>query len=76
MKLNDKDPEKITETLSKRYRNQQKVAQRNRSEDAFRPSSTPASTYDPHTQYFAQNINQFQHQHVTIAGGIGRFTNR
>ena len=54
MKLNDKDLEEITETLSKRYRNQQKVAQRNRSEDAFQTFINAfASTYDPHTQYFS-----------------------
>ena len=54
MKLNDKDLEEITETLGKRYRNQQKIALRNRSEDAFQTFINAfATTFDPHTQYFS-----------------------
>jgi carboxyl-terminal processing protease len=54
MKLNDKDLEEIVETLGKRYRNQRKVALRNRSEDAFQTFINAfASTFDPHTQYFS-----------------------
>ena len=54
MKLNDKDLEEIVDTLGKRYRNQQKVALRNRSEDAFQTFINAfASTFDPHTQYFS-----------------------
>ena len=54
MKLNDKDLEEITETLSKRYRNQQKIALRNRSEDAFQTFINAfATAFDPHTQYFS-----------------------
>ena len=54
MKLNDKDLEEITETLAKRYRNQQKIALRNRSEDAFQTFINAfATTFDPHTQYFS-----------------------
>ena len=54
MKLNDKALDEIAETLSKRYRNQQKVALRNRSEDAFQTFINAfASTFDPHTQYFS-----------------------
>jgi carboxyl-terminal processing protease len=54
MKLNDKELAEITETLGKRYRNQQKVALRNRSEDAFQTFINAfASTFDPHTQYFS-----------------------
>jgi len=40
--------------LAKRYRNQQKVALRNRSEDAFQTFINAfAATFDPHTQYFS-----------------------
>lgn len=54
MKLNDKNLEEIAETLGKRYRNQQKVTLRNRSEDAFQTFINAfASTFDPHTQYFS-----------------------
>jgi carboxyl-terminal processing protease len=54
MKLNDKDLEEIGETLAKRYRNQQKIALRNRSEDAFQTFINAfAATFDPHTQYFS-----------------------
>lgn len=54
MRLNDKDWEEIAETLGKRYRNQQKVALRNRSEDAFQTFINAfATTFDPHTQYFS-----------------------
>ncbi len=54
MKLNDKELEEIAETLGKRYRNQQKVALRNRSEDAFQTFINAfAATFDPHTQYFS-----------------------
>jgi len=54
MKLNDKDMVEIGETLSKRYRNQQKIALRNRSEDAFQTFINAfAATFDPHTQYFS-----------------------
>ena len=54
MKLNDKDLVEIGETLSKRYRNQQKIALRNRSEDAFQTFINAfAATFDPHTQYFS-----------------------
>lgn len=54
MKLNDKDLDEISETLEKRYRNQRKVALRNRSEDAFQTFINAfASTFDPHTQYFS-----------------------
>jgi carboxyl-terminal processing protease len=54
MKLNDKELEEIAETLAKRYRNQQKVALRNRSEDAFQTFINAfAATFDPHTQYFS-----------------------
>ena len=67
MKLNDKDLVEIGETLSKRYRNQQKIALRNRSEDAFQTFiNACAATFDPHTQYFSPrtsinfNINIFK----------------
>lgn len=54
MKLNDKELEEIAETLAKRYRNQQKAALRNRSEDAFQTFINAfAATFDPHTQYFS-----------------------
>ena len=54
MKLNDKALDEIAETLAKRYRNQQKVALRNRSEDAFQTFINAfAATFDPHTQYFS-----------------------
>ena len=54
MKLNDKELDEIAETLTKRYRNQQKVALRNRSEDAFQTFINAfAATFDPHTQYFS-----------------------
>ncbi|MBL6709101.1 MAG: carboxy terminal-processing peptidase [Pseudomonadales bacterium] len=54
MKLNDTDLEEIAETLAKRYRNQQKIALRNRSEDAFQTFINAfAATFDPHTQYFS-----------------------
>jgi carboxyl-terminal processing protease len=54
MKLNDKELDEIAETLAKRYRNQQKVALRNRSEDAFQTFINAfAATFDPHTQYFS-----------------------
>ena len=54
MKLGDKELSDIAETLSKRYRNQRKVALRNRSEDAFQTFINAfATTFDPHTQYFS-----------------------
>ena len=54
MKLNDKALDEITETLSKRYRNQRKIALRNRSEDAFETFINAfATTFDPHTRYFS-----------------------
>ena len=73
MKLNDKDLEEITETLGKRYRNQQKIALRNRSEDAFQTFINAfATTFDPHTQYFSPRTSKNFNINMSLSlEGIG-----
>ena len=54
LKLTDKEPEKITELLIKRYENQLNRVQQTISEDAYRMYMNSLTlSYDPHTQYFS-----------------------
>ena len=71
--LNDKEPEEISEILTKRLRNQIKMAKRNKSEDAFQLYMNAfASTFDPHTQYFSPRTSENFNINMSLSlEGIG-----
>ena len=73
MKLNDKDVEKIGESLTKRYKNRLKQALQTKSEDAFQIYlNSFATTYDPHTQYFSPRTSQNFNINMSLSlEGIG-----
>lgn len=59
LKLTDKQPEKITELLIKRYENQLNRVQQTISEDAYRMYMNALTlSYDPHTQYFSPRATE------------------
>ncbi len=54
LKLSDKEMDKISELLKKRYSSQLKRIQQNNAEDAYRIYMNALTlSYDPHTQYFS-----------------------
>lgn len=54
LKIAGKDPAKIQETLTKRYKNQQARLNQTRAEDIFQAYiNTFAMSYDPHTNYLS-----------------------
>ena len=71
--LNDKEPAEISEILTKRLRNQIKMAKRNKSEDAFQLYMNAfASTFDPHTQYFSPRTSENFNINMSLSlEGIG-----
>jgi carboxyl-terminal processing protease len=73
MKLGDKTMEEISEQLRKRYRNQLKIAVRNKSEDAFQAYINAfAHTYDPHTEYFSPRTSENFNINMSLSlEGIG-----
>ncbi|MEE4283501.1 MAG: carboxy terminal-processing peptidase [Pseudomonadales bacterium] len=73
MKLNDKEVEKIGESLTKRYKNRLKQAVQTKSEDAFQVYlNSFATTYDPHTQYFSPRTSQNFNINMSLSlEGIG-----
>ena len=73
MKLSDKTMEEISEQLRKRYRNQLKIAVRNKSEDAFQAYINAfAHTYDPHTEYFSPRTSENFNINMSLSlEGIG-----
>ena len=73
LRLSDKTPEEIVETLTKRVRNQIKMLKRNKSEDAFQVYMNAfASTYDPHTQYFSPRTSENFNINMSLSlEGIG-----
>ncbi len=73
MKLSDKPMEEIAEQLRKRYRNQLKIAVRNKSEDAFQAYINAfAHTYDPHTEYFSPRTSENFNINMSLSlEGIG-----
>lgn len=73
LRLNDKDPDEIVDTLTKRLRNQMKMLKRNKSEDAFQVyMNSFASTYDPHTQYFSPRTSENFNINMSLSlEGIG-----
>ena len=72
-KLADKELEKISETLHKRYKNRLKQALQTKSEDAFQLYMNAfATTYDPHTQYFSPRTSQNFNINMSLSlEGIG-----
>ena len=73
LRLNDKDDVEISEILTKRLRNQIKMAKRNKSEDAFQLyMNSFASTFDPHTQYFSPRTSENFNINMSLSlEGIG-----
>lgn len=73
LRLNDKSPEDILDTLTKRLRNQLKMLERNKSEDAFQVYMNAfASTFDPHTQYFSPRTSENFNINMSLSlEGIG-----
>ena len=73
MTLGDKTLDEIATTLEKRYRNQLKIAMRNRSEDAFQTFMNAfASSFDPHTQYFSPRSSENFNINMSLSlEGIG-----
>ena len=73
LRLNDKEPSEISEILTKRLRNQIKMANRNKSEDAFQLYMNAfASTFDPHTQYFSPRTSENFNINMSLSlEGIG-----
>ena len=73
LRLNDKEPTEISEILTKRLRNQIKMANRNKSEDAFQLYMNAfASTFDPHTQYFSPRTSENFNINMSLSlEGIG-----
>ena len=73
LRLNDKDDSEVAEILTKRLRNQIKMAKRNKSEDAFQLYMNAfASTYDPHTQYFSPRTSENFNINMSLSlEGIG-----
>jgi carboxyl-terminal processing protease len=73
MRLNDKPLEDVAEQLRKRYRNQLKIAVRNKSEDAFQAYINAfAHTYDPHTEYFSPRTSENFNINMSLSlEGIG-----
>ena len=73
MKLSAKTMEEISEQLRKRYRNQLKIAVRNKSEDAFQAYINAfAHTYDPHTEYFSPRTSENFNINMSLSlEGIG-----
>lgn len=73
MRLNDKEYSEIAEILTKRLRNQIKMAKRNKSEDAFQLYMNAfASTFDPHTQYFSPRTSENFNINMSLSlEGIG-----
>lgn len=73
MKLNDKEVEKIGESLTKRYKNRLKQAVQTKSEDSFQVYlNSFATTYDPHTQYFSPRTSQNFNINMSLSlEGIG-----
>jgi carboxyl-terminal processing protease len=73
LRLNDKDDTEIAEILTKRLRNQIKMAKRNKSEDAFQLYMNAfASTFDPHTQYFSPRTSENFNINMSLSlEGIG-----
>ncbi len=71
--LNDKEPAEISEILTKRLRNQIKMANRNKSEDAFQLYMNAfASNFDPHTQYFSPRTSENFNINMSLSlEGIG-----
>ena len=73
MKLSDTPMQEISEKLRKRYRNQLKIAVRNKSEDAFQAYINAfAHTYDPHTEYFSPRTSENFNINMSLSlEGIG-----
>ena len=73
MKLSDTPMQEISEKLRKRYRNQLKIAVRNKSEDAFQAYINAfAHTYDPHTEYFSPRTTENFNINMSLSlEGIG-----
>lgn len=75
LKLSDEDNKKITEKLSRRYTNQLKRIQQNKSEDAYSIYMNALTlSYDPHTQYFSprgtENFNIRMSLHLQGIGAM------
>jgi len=75
LKLSDEDDKKITEKLSRRYTNQLKRIQQNKSEDAYSIYMNALTlSYDPHTQYFSprgtENFNIRMSLHLQGIGAM------
>ena len=75
LKLSDEDNKKITKKLSRRYTNQLKRIQQNKSEDAYSIYMNALTlSYDPHTQYFSprgtENFNIRMSLHLQGIGAM------
>jgi carboxyl-terminal processing protease len=73
LKLAGKDQNSITETLSKRYKQQQKYMSQYQSEDVFQILMNSLSEcFDPHTNYFSpKNFDNFKISMSRSFEGIG-----
>lgn len=73
LKLADKEPEAISETLLKRYQNQLKRAEQITSMDVFSIyANTLAALYDPHSSYFSpRRTENFNIEMSLSLEGIG-----
>jgi len=73
LKLSGKSPDKISNTLSRRYRSQLNRISQTNSEDVFRIyMNALTSCFDPHTQYFSPRMEEnFKIQMSLSLEGIG-----
>ncbi len=73
MKLDGKSMDDISDTLSKRYRNQLKRIRQTMSEDVFQVFMEAFTTsYDPHTQYFSPRSSENFNINMSLSlEGIG-----
>lgn len=73
MRLDGKTASEITDTLSKRYKNQLKKVSQTMSEDVFQAFMEALTTsYDPHTQYFSPRSSENFNINMSLSlEGIG-----
>lgn len=73
LKLTDKEPEKIQELLTKRFKNRLTRAKQTNSEDVYQLyMNSFTKTYDPHTQYFSPRTSENFNINMSLSlEGIG-----
>lgn len=78
LKLTDKEDEKITELMLKRYRNRLVRTKQTNSEDVYQLfMNSFTNTYDPHTQYFSPRTSENFNINMSLSlEGIGAVLQR